>query len=122
MIRTAGGLQDDGRPKEFETELAQYTTLTPIEISALFPQPIDNEELLALLKTVKDSTSDNERKAKVVANIDRVAGVVILGSAPVQRIESNPFWKSSQCFLQETTRGQTEGPDKIWKREWSRYD
>ncbi len=61
---------------EFAEQLSSYSNFTAAEVKALFPKKADKEELLTLLKIVKNATDENDRKAKLIANIDKVASAV----------------------------------------------
>lgn len=63
--------------KQFADRLSSYTSLTASEIEELFPKKSDREELLELLKIVNESSSENERKKKLVESITKVGGAVL---------------------------------------------
>jgi hypothetical protein len=73
---TIGTLASAATAKEFADELSSYSTFTSAEIETLFPKKADREELLGLLQTVKSATDENDRRTKIVANIDRFASAV----------------------------------------------
>jgi len=72
-----GELASAATVAEFADQLSSYTTLTASEISILFPKTTDRVELMELLKIVGAATDDNEKKAQLMAKIDRVGGAVL---------------------------------------------
>lgn len=60
----------------FADELSSYTTLSKGEITALFPTQRDREELSELIDIVLNAADDNERRAKLINGIEKVAGAV----------------------------------------------
>lgn len=72
-----GKIAEAETKKEFAEQLAIYTTLSAQEAMELFPTKVDRDELIALLKIVKDSADDNDRKAKIVERIGEVSGALV---------------------------------------------
>lgn len=62
---------------QFGAELSSHLRLTKAEIDALFPEENDREELSKLVSEVLQAANENEKKAKLIGNIDAVAGAVV---------------------------------------------
>jgi hypothetical protein len=71
-----GKLASETTREEFGDELARHIHLTSDEIDSLFPSQSDREELGTLVGVVLSAAEENERKAKLIANIGKVAGAV----------------------------------------------
>ena len=76
-ISDIGETAKDATDKEFADALAKYTKRDPDEAKTLFPTKQDQKELVSLIKIVGDATDDNERKAKLIARVGDVAGVLV---------------------------------------------
>ena len=63
--------------QQFAGEIARRTSFTEQELKTLFPKQTDRDELDELLKIVKSATDENKRKARLIKNIDKVAGAVL---------------------------------------------
>ena len=63
--------------EQFSDEISSFTQLTKQQIDALFPTQTDREELGTLVDVVLNAADENERKAKLVGNITKVAGAVV---------------------------------------------
>lgn len=63
--------------QQFADEIARRTSFTEQELKTLFPKQTDRDELDELLKIVKSATDENKRKARLIKNIDKVAGAVL---------------------------------------------
>jgi len=62
---------------QFSEELSSFLTLTKSEIDELFPKKSDREELARLVDIVSNTADQNEKKAKLVGDITKVAGAVV---------------------------------------------
>jgi hypothetical protein len=71
-----GMLASNATREEFSDELARHIRLTKEEIDALFPSQSDREELATLVGVVLSAADENERKARLIGNIGKVAGAV----------------------------------------------
>lgn len=71
-----GAAASEKTSAEFAQQLAQLTSFTPEQLKALFPKKADADELKKLIELVKNATDDNDREAKLIANIQTVASTV----------------------------------------------
>ena len=62
---------------QFSQELSSHITLTRAEIDALFPYKSDREELARLIDIVLNTADENQKRAKLISNITKVAGAVV---------------------------------------------
>ena len=62
---------------QFSEELSSHVTLSGDQLTDLFPEQTDREELAALIDIVLNAADENERKAKLIGNISKVAGAVV---------------------------------------------
>jgi hypothetical protein len=63
--------------KKFSEEISSHLTLNVDQINALFPKKADREELATLTDIVLNAANENQRKAKLIGNITKVAGAVV---------------------------------------------
>lgn len=65
------------KPEDFGARVSTHTVLTGPQLKRLFPSKEEKQAFLDLLKVVDASTSDNKKKAKLITDIDKYAGVVL---------------------------------------------
>lgn len=64
-------------PSDFGDSVSTHTILTGPQLNQLFGTEEEKQAFLDLLKVLDASTSENEKKAEFIANINKYAGVVI---------------------------------------------
>ena len=62
---------------ELESKISSLTHMNDEDINALFPELADKEKLVQLMKIVNQSASENEKKVRLVNNIEDLAGTVV---------------------------------------------
>lgn len=62
---------------QLESKISSLTHMSDDDINALFPKKADKEKLIQLMKIVNQSTSENEKKARLVNNIKDLAGTTV---------------------------------------------
>jgi hypothetical protein len=72
-IERAGRRTDD----DLASRVSSLTRLTDDEVKELFPKPADVERLAALMAIVKGAESRNRRAARIVANVEDLAGTIV---------------------------------------------
>lgn len=72
-----GALASADTRTQFADTLSSYTTLTAEQAANLFPTKADRDELVALLSAVRSATNDNQRRTRVIEQIESFAGAVV---------------------------------------------
>jgi len=72
-----GKAADELTKKEFAEEMSSFIQLTKDQIDDLFPAKTDREELATLINIVLNAANENEKRARLITNINKVAGAVI---------------------------------------------
>lgn len=62
---------------QLESKISSLTHMNEEDINALFPEKADKEKLVQLMKIVSDSASENEKKVRLVNNIEELAGTAV---------------------------------------------
>ena len=62
---------------QLDSKISSLTRLKDSELSSWFPAKADKQKLLQLMQIVQSASSDNEKKAELIKNIESVASVVI---------------------------------------------
>ncbi len=62
---------------QFSEELSSFLKLTKEEIDQWFPNELDRAELASLVDIVVNAADDNQRKARLIQNIDKLAAVTV---------------------------------------------
>lgn len=62
---------------QLESKISSLTHMNDEDISVLFPEKSDKEKLVQLMKIVCASASENEKKVRLVNNIEELAGTAV---------------------------------------------
>lgn len=62
---------------KLKSRISSLTRMRDAEIEELFPAKGDKEKLVKLMRIVNESTADNQRTARLVDNIQELAGTAI---------------------------------------------
>jgi len=60
-----------------ESKISSLTNMNDEDINALFPEIADKEKLVKLMKIINQSASENEIKARLINNIEDLAGTAV---------------------------------------------
>jgi hypothetical protein len=63
--------------EEFGEEVSSFTQLTKAQIDFLFPTDADREELAMLIDVVLNAANENEKRARLIGSINKIAGAVV---------------------------------------------
>jgi hypothetical protein len=72
-----GKLASKATREQFGDEIAKHTRVTADEVTQLFPEPKDREELSRLIDVVVNAADEEDQKARLVQNTSKVSGAVV---------------------------------------------
>jgi len=64
-------------PKDFGDAVSTHTILTGPQLKRLFPTDEEKKAFLDLLKIVDSKTDENRKKAELIKNVSKYAGVAL---------------------------------------------
>ena len=62
---------------QLESKISSLTHMKDEDINVLFPEQADKEKLVQLMKIVNEATSENEKKLRLINNIEALAGTTV---------------------------------------------
>ena len=62
--------------KEFDIEVSRFVALTETEVTLLFPDPPDREELGKLVDIMNGAADESQKKEQLIGRISEVGGAV----------------------------------------------
>ena len=62
---------------QLESRISSLTRMKDYEINELFPEKTDKEKLVKLMQIVNEATTENQRTARLVDNIQDLAGTAV---------------------------------------------
>lgn len=67
----------DETDAQLVSNISSLTNMKDKDVQALFPEKADKENLIQLMKIVNQATSENEKKVRLVNNIEQLAGTTV---------------------------------------------
>lgn len=67
----------DETDAQLVSNISSLTHMKDEDVQALFPEKADKENLIQLMKIVNQATSENEKKVRLVNNIEQLAGTTV---------------------------------------------
>lgn len=63
--------------EQLKDKIATLTKLTDADLQKIAPTIADKNALLKLMEVVRSTANDNDKKAKILANIEMYAGILL---------------------------------------------
>lgn len=63
--------------EKLKGQITALTKLTPEDLQKIAPTVDDKNKLLSLMQIVRSTADDNDKKAKILANIEMYAGIIL---------------------------------------------
>lgn len=62
---------------QLKDKISALTKFTPEDLDKIAPTLEDKNKLLGLMKIVRSTADDNDKKAQILANIEMYAGIIL---------------------------------------------